>query len=182
MKETFHELINYIKNPVLEKDENSSLKYRFQKFFKLFLLCVTIGFLSMPLFTLFEELGWVNLENHKVEEIFKGKSIFLILFLGGISIPAIEELIFRAPITLFKKTLSFKIAFYAFTFIFGLVHITNFDITPAVLILTPFLVIPQLFAGLSLGFLRVRFGLHWSILLHCVYNSFFILLSTFSES
>ena len=36
-------------------------------------------------------------------------------------------------------------------------------------------------AGIALGFLRVRFGLIWSILLHCVDNSFFIIFSSLSE-
>jgi membrane protease YdiL (CAAX protease family) len=181
MKETFIELLNYSKNPILEKDDNTSLNYRLKIFIKILLFCVIVGALTTPIFVLFEELGWINLENHKVDEMFKDMPLYQVIFLGGILVPFIEELLFRAPITLFKKSFNFKIAYYCFAIIFGLIHITNFEITTIILVLTPFLILPQLFAGFALGFLRVRFGLVWSILLHCLYNTFFLTISMISE-
>ncbi|PQJ78115.1 CPBP family intramembrane glutamic endopeptidase [Polaribacter porphyrae] len=180
MKKTFLEFINYIKNPVLESDKNKSLNYRFRVFFKIFIFCIIVGILTTPIFIFIEEMNWVNMDNHKVEAMFKDMALYKIILLGGFFVPLIEELLFRAPITLFKKPKVFKIAFYVFTIIFGLIHITNFDITTNVLLLTPLLVIPQLFVGLSLGFLRVRFGFWWAVLLHCIYNSFFLTISTLS--
>ena len=181
MKETFFEFLKYIKNPVLEEDKNLSLKYRFNLLFKIFLFCLIVGFVSTPLYSLFEELEWISLENHKVEEIFKDLPFFVVILIGGIIVPFFEELIFRAPITLFKNPKYFKIAFYSFAIIFGLIHITNFESTTTVYLLAPLLVIPQLFAGLALGFLRVKLGLQWSILLHCVYNIFFLSIGLLSD-
>ena len=66
--------------------------------------------------------------------------------------------------------------------LFGFVHITNFDFTTSVLLLSPILVLPQLLVGGYFGYIRVRFGLQWSILLHGSYNCFFILLSFIPES
>lgn len=174
MKSTLIDIINYIENPVLEKDSNTDFRYRLQIFIRVFLICAIASTLITPIFTLLEDFGWVNMDNHKVEEVFKDLPAFAIILIGGLIVPVIEELMFRAPITLFKKPNSFKFAFYAFTIIFAFVHITNFDMTNTVLLLSPILVLPQLFAGIGLGYLRIRFGLSWAILLHCVYNTVFL--------
>ncbi|CAL2101853.1 membrane protein of unknown function [Tenacibaculum sp. 190130A14a] len=117
----------------------------------------------------------VNLEDHAMEEMMKTMSKTVVFIFAVIVAPLLEELIFRAPITLFRDKKTFKVAFYAFAFIFGLIHLTNFTITTNVLILAPILVLPQIILGGYLGFIRVKFGLGWSILLHACYNAFFIL-------
>lgn len=177
MKETFQELIIYLKNPVLEKDTNQNITYRFQKFFYLLIISIITGAALSPLFVLIEELGWVNMNEHAMEELLKAHTKWFIAFLAIILAPLFEELFFRAPITLFHGKKTFKIAFYAFALLFGLVHLTNFNITTNVLLLAPILVAPQTILGGYLGFIRVRFGLQWSILLHACYNAFFVLLS-----
>ena len=91
--------------------------------------------------------------------------------------PVFEELIFRAPLTAFKKKNQFRIAFYVFAILFGFVHITNFELTTNVLILSPILVLPQTLVGGYFGFIRVRFGLLWSIALHGSYNAILMLVS-----
>jgi membrane protease YdiL (CAAX protease family) len=181
MKETFLNLVTYLKNPILEKDTNTNLKYRFQIFFKILVISILTGFIITPIFALIHEFGLVNMENHKVEDAFKNMGIPLMILIGAIIVPIIEELLFRAPITSFKKPKSFKIAFYIFTFLFGFVHISNFEITTNVLLLAPLLVLPQIILGGYLGYIRVRFGLQWSMLLHGTYNLFFLLISTVTE-
>lgn len=64
--------------------------------------------------------------------------------------------------------------FYLIALIFGYVHLFNFTINSTTMLLSPILVAPQLSAGLFFGFIRVRFGLLWSIGLHACYN--FILI------
>lgn len=182
MKETFYEFINYLKNPVLEKDSNTTLNHRLKVLVHIFLFCAIFASIITPLFTLLEDLGWIDLDTHKVEEVFKDLPFYAVILVGGILIPFIEELMFRAPIVLFKKPKSFKIAFYFFAIVFGLIHITNFEITSTVLLLTPILVLPQLFAGFALGFLRIRFGLRWSVFLHCIYNIFFLSIALIFDS
>ena len=68
-----------------------------------------------------------------------------------------------------------KIGFYFLTIAFGLVHLSNFVITNNVIYFAPILVAPQIVLGGYLGFIRVKFGLLYSILLHAAYNAFFIL-------
>jgi membrane protease YdiL (CAAX protease family) len=182
MKETFQNLIAYFKNPVLEKDSNLNLKYRFKIFFNLLVISIATSMLITPLFALLETLQLVDLQNHKLEEMFKGMDVFQLLLNAAITIPIIEEFIFRGPMTLFKKPKSFKYAFYVSSSIFGSIHIFNFEITTNVLILTPLLVLPQLLVGAYYGYVRVRFGLLWSMLLHGCYNGILILISYLFES
>ncbi|WGH75596.1 CPBP family intramembrane metalloprotease [Tenacibaculum tangerinum] len=177
MKETFQELITYLKNPVLEQDNNLDTSYRFQKFLHLLVISIVTGAVLSPLFLLIEQLGWVDMNEHAMEELLKTTSKGLIAFLVIIFAPLLEELFFRAPLTLFHGKKVFKIAFYVFTILFGLIHLTNFNMTTNVLLLAPVLVAPQTILGGYLGFIRVRFGLIWSILLHACYNAFFVLLS-----
>ncbi len=177
MKKTFFELLNYIKNPVLEEDANPDFKYRIKKFGFILIICLITGIAISPVFTLIEELGLVNMEDHAMEDLMNRFSKPVIFFFAVIIAPFFEELIFRAPLTLFKKAKSFKIAFYVFAVLFGLVHITNFKITTNVLLLTPILVAPQTILGGFFGFIRVRFGLGWSMALHACYNGILMLIA-----
>ena len=177
MKETFFELLNYLKNPILEEDENRHFKYRLLKFTQILVICLLSGFFISPIFEIIEELGWVDMQDHAIEDMFTKFSKPMIFFLAVIIAPFFEELIFRAPLTFFKKPLNFKIAFYGFAFLFGVLHISNFNITKNVLLLTPILVLPQLLLGSFNGFIRVRFGILWCIALHSCYNGILMLLT-----
>ena len=177
MKETFQNLIAYLKNPVLEKDSNESLNDKFKIFFHLLIISLITSVIVTPFYFVIEELNLVKMDTHKVEEMFKGMGILEILLITAIITPIIEELIFRAPMTLFKKPKSFKYAFYVSFSLFGFIHIFNFELTTNVLLLTPLLVLPQLLVGSYFGYIRVRFGLLWSMLLHGCYNGILITMS-----
>jgi membrane protease YdiL (CAAX protease family) len=182
MKETFRNLITYLKNPVLEKDTNTNLSYRFNIFLQILVISLLTGIVISPIFALFEALQWVNMDNHKVAAQFENMGILQIFLLGAMLMPVLEETIFRGPITAFKKPKSFKIAFYTFALLFGFIHISNFEITTSVLLLSPLLVLPQILLGSYFGYIRVRLGLHWSMLLHGCYNGTLILISHLFES
>ncbi len=177
MINTFNELIAYLRNPVLENDANTDTPYRFRKFFHLLIISIITGLLLTPLFGLVEFSGLVNMEEHKVTELMKQFTKGTIFLIAVVIMPTLEELVFRAPLTLFNNKKTFRVAFYVFAIIFGLVHLSNFKITANILLLAPILVAPQIILGGYLGFIRVKFGLLWSILLHATYNAFFILLS-----
>lgn len=180
MKQTFYELVAYLKQPILEKDSNPDLSYRFKKYFHLLIISIATGLLLSPLFSIINELGLVNIEDHAIKKLMETISKPLLFVLAVFLAPILEELFFRAPITLFKNKRTFKVAFYLFAVIFGFVHISNFGLTTNVLLLSPILIAPQVILGGYLGFIRVRFGLIWSILLHASYNAFFI-LTTFAS-
>ncbi|MGB5370664.1 MAG: CPBP family intramembrane glutamic endopeptidase, partial [Flavobacteriaceae bacterium] len=93
-----------------------------------------------------------------------------LLFAAILLAPIMEEFIFRGPLVFLKGRRGFPYAFYLVTLIFGFVHLANFELNATILMLSPLLVAPQLCVGLILGFIRVRFGLLWSIGLHACYN------------
>lgn len=177
MKETFNELITFLNNPILEKDSNKNSTYRLKKFLHILIISILTGAAISPLFMLIEYLGWVDMDDHAMEKLVRSMSKMKLFLFTVIAAPLIEESIFRAPITLFNKGKTFKIAFYIFAIAFGLIHLSNFTLTNNVLILAPILVAPQIILGGYLGFIRVRFGLIWSILLHASYNAFFVFIS-----
>lgn len=181
MKETLKELLDYLKNPLLVTDKNENLTYRLTVFFRLLFISLATSFLISPIFGLFEYLEIINLENHKVDLLFKDMAFYQIILLGAIFVPIIEELIFRAPITSFKKPKTFIIAFYLFALAFGFIHITNFEINSTILLLSPILVLPQILLGGYFGYIRVKFGLQWSMLLHGTYNAILMTVGFFTE-
>lgn len=179
MKETFLELLQYLKNPVLEEDENKYFSYRLKKFGTILIICFLTVIAISPIFSIIEAFDLINIEEHAMKALMERFSKPVIFLLSVLFAPLLEELIFRAPLTLFKKRKNFKVAFYTFSIIFGLIHISNFKITENVLILAPLLVAPQIILGSFFGFIRVRFGLIWSMALHASYNGILMLL-TFS--
>ena len=66
----------------------------------------------------------------------------------------------------------FGIYFYATTLAFGLIHINNFiAIVPQNLIwLSPIFILAQIISGFFLGYIRLKNGITWSILLHFLFN------------
>ncbi|MBU1372132.1 MAG: CPBP family intramembrane metalloprotease [Bacteroidetes bacterium] len=62
--------------------------------------------------------------------------------------------------------------FYFLSILFGFLHMTNFiDGVPDYLVfLAPIFTFHQVIAGISLGYIRIRNGLFWSIILHCIFN------------
>ncbi len=177
MTKTVNELFEFIKSPVLEADENIKFSYRLKKFFSIFIISLITSFFLTMLISILEEAGFISTEAHAVENIFQKEGPVYFFFFAVIIAPLIEEMIFRAPLTLFKNKKGFKIAFYTFAIAFGFIHIANYEITTNILLFSPLLIAPQIFAGFYFGFIRVKFGLVWSIALHATYNAF--LLSIF---
>ena len=65
----------------------------------------------------------------------------------------------------------YRLFFYFSAILFGLLHIFNFTgINCYNLIFTPLLVLPQIFLGLILGYLRVTYGFKYGVLFHAVVN------------
>ncbi|MBT8177767.1 MAG: CPBP family intramembrane metalloprotease [Eudoraea sp.] len=123
-----------------------------------------------------EHMGLVTNE-HAMEKFLENSSASTLFVFVVILAPALEELIFRAPLALFKKVSYFPLIFYLSVLLFGAVHLLNFEYEVGFYGLAIFLILPQLSAGVFLGFIRVKMGLGWAILLHAFHN--FMLLSPF---
>lgn len=164
------DLWKFLKNPIYQEDENTDLKYRLGIFAKLLGCSLLISIVLGILINALPKLLGIDLGDHAMELIFEDYSPIFVLFAAVVLAPVLEETIFRAPMALFKKSSWFFIIFYVFTLAFGFYHITNFEISTAVLLLSPLLVAPQISIGAFLGFIRVRFGFVWALLLHATYN------------
>ncbi len=65
----------------------------------------------------------------------------------------------------------FTYFFYLSCLVFGLFHATNFSpFSYKVLLLAPLLTLPQLFMGSVLGFVRMKYGVVYSVLFHFLIN------------
>ncbi|MFK7811257.1 MAG: CPBP family intramembrane glutamic endopeptidase [Maribacter sp.] len=164
------ELWNFIKNPTYEEDENTDTKYRSKVLLILLGIGLAASIILGSLTGVIETLFDLDLGKHAIDEALEKYSPLFLFFAAVVLAPLVEEFLFRGPMMFFKDKPYFKYIFYALTLIFGFYHITNFEITTTVLLLSPLLVAPQISVGALLGFIRVRFGLWWAILLHAVYN------------
>ncbi|NAS13515.1 CPBP family intramembrane glutamic endopeptidase [Poritiphilus flavus] len=164
------EVLQFLKHPVYEPDENRDLGYRITVFVRLLILSLAISIVIGIVIGGLESLVNIDLGQHAMDLLLEQYSLTFIGFLAIVVAPLLEEFFFRGPLVFFKKSSFFKLIFYLFTLAFGFYHITNFEITTTILVLSPLLVAPQLSVGVFLGFIRVRFGLIWAILLHACYN------------
>ncbi|MDN5285316.1 MAG: family intrarane metalloprotease [Mucilaginibacter sp.] len=81
----------------------------------------------------------------------------------------------------FFKNLSnkyFKVIYWASCIGFGLTHLVNFAPLKLSLIWAyPFFVLPQILLGFVLGFIRIKNGFFWALLIHCLINLFLELMA-----
>jgi len=165
-----NEIWDFIKNPIYKEDENEDAKYRLGIVFRVLVIALVISIVLSAVIGLVEEFLTTDLGTHAIEITLETYSPWFLLFAAVILAPLIEELIFRGPMVYFRNKSYFNYAFYILTIIFGFVHLSNFEINTNVLLLSPILVAPQISAGIFLGFIRVRLGLIWAIVLHSLYN------------
>lgn len=205
MIKTFTDFFTFIWKPKLEKDPNKDILYRIKVFIILLTFSFFVSFFLLIIMGILTTIGIIEQGEHVFDDLFEKNSLLRIFFLAAIAAPIVEELIFRAPLTIFKSPLilfknpiklfkreiilrkkplvlfknskTFRIAFFSFALLFGYVHITNFEISTNVLLFSPILVAPQIYLGLILGYIRVRFGLIWSILMHGIYNGILVSIS-----
>ncbi len=116
--------------------------------------------------------------------LFAGVLIFLFLINIGhkpyvVFVTGTLLFVFFSTLHLFKQEniasfiqKHFKFFFYASSLGFGLVHATNFTGHPwLILALSPILAGPQIVLGFLLGYIRMKNGLVYSILLHMLVNT-----------
>jgi len=65
----------------------------------------------------------------------------------------------------------YRWVFYFFCLLFGYFHLNNFENLGTMLIFIPFLTLTQVFAGFTLGYIRMKYGYGWGILTHMLNNS-----------
>lgn len=203
IKETYTDLISFLKNPIDEAGPELSIAQKFKSVISLLIIEIPLMAVLILLISGLETLGLVDPDNHKIMDMIKSYPVVLLLVLTVVFGPLIEELIFRLYlrykdnyalrflisivsltgvrneqkaetffISLWKKR--YKFIFYFSAVIFGLIHISNFEFSYTILLLSPILVAPQIILGLIIGYSRVRNGFVSGLLLHSLHNAFFI--------
>jgi len=196
---TFHALWRFIKKPIELSEDKASLQLKIGTCGALFLIQIPPLLVLMALVGGLEQLGLWDEDMHSLQKIFQEMEPVLIFFFAVIMAPLLEEVMFRlilrfrsnflilwsihigVALQLGQKRSLLKTArkvwdkfydwvFYLMTMAFGLMHIMNFEPSLNIYLLAPILVAPQILIGINLGYLRVRFGLIWSILFHAFYN------------
>jgi uncharacterized protein len=67
----------------------------------------------------------------------------------------------------------FRWVFYFSCFLFGAIHILNFEhLNYKLFLAAPFIIFPQVVAGVFLGFVRMKYGIIFSVLFHSLINFF----------
>ena len=163
-------LVDFVKSPVYKIDKELPLNQKFSITLSLALMALIVSLCLGMIIGLLEHFTEIDLGRHALDTLFEEYSPGFIFLAVVILAPLIEELIFRGPMYFFRRSRYFGIVFYFFTIAFAFYHISNFEISPLILYLSPLLVSPQLIIGLLLGYIRVRLGLEWAILLHSLYN------------
>jgi len=190
-----------LKQPRDLEDPSATLEEKVQTLFRVLGIDLLCMMALMGLLAALSEWGVVPVEENHLAEILEQIPVPALLGLGILLIPMLEELIFRSylrfeanyllqPMLLLlgfvtdREALTqsvrqgwdywYPVIFFASAVIFGLVHITNYSLTPEVLLWTPVLVLPQVVAGLFMGYLRVRFGFIWGFFLHALHNFAFL--------
>ncbi len=165
-----NEVWEFLKNPIYLEDDNEDFKHRVRILFKILGLSIAFSILLGLLIGVFQTIFEIDFGEHAIDKVLEKYPISYLFFAAVVLAPIIEETIFRGPLYFFRNSAYFKWVFYLLTIIFGFYHVTHFEITKTVLFFSPLLVAPQLIAGTFFGFIRVRFGLLWSIALHTFYN------------
>lgn len=81
--------------------------------------------------------------------------------------PLLEELFFRYPLKFFKtKYLPVLIS----SVLFSLIHLYNYTIYNHKVILYLLLLAPYFLAGISLSYVRLRYGIYYAVGMHFLYN------------
>ena len=203
IKETYTDLLAFLKNPKDEAGPELSIAQKFKTVISLLIIEIPLMGILVLLISGLETLGLIDSDNHKILDMIKSYPVVLLFVLTVVIGPLIEELIFRLYlryknnyalhflislvslmgarkeqkaetffISLWKKR--YKFLFYFSAVIFGLVHISNFEFSYSILLLSPILVAPQIILGLVIGYLRVRIGFVSGLVLHSLHNAFFI--------
>ncbi|WP_064198021.1 MULTISPECIES: CPBP family intramembrane glutamic endopeptidase [Emticicia] len=108
-------------------------------------------------------------------------NISLMFLLTIVVAPILEESIFRGFLGSFIHKNYFKWLYYLSALLFGLVHTSNYELTESQNLLIPLIILPQLFLGFILGFVRNKYGFFYCVLLHAIYNGCLVSIYTIGE-
>lgn len=164
-------LWKFSKRPIYRSYREAPIAYKTKIFWGLLGWNLFLGIALVSVGALMTNILGLELGKHASEDLFSQYPMGLVILVISVIAPVLEELLFRGPLVLFRDHVHFRYFFYASALLFGLVHIFNFEASPHLLYMAPILVAPQLVMGFFLGYIRIKLGLRWSILLHAAHNT-----------
>lgn len=202
LSKTYQRFLHFLRLPDDRSYARVGLSFKIRTIAGLFLLNVFVAGLWILIMSL---LGIKDLEN--VNSKLMDLSYGMLVFIGVLLVPFLEELMFRFPLKYSRNyVLQFLIAivalfapeesksaiyanvrtfwkrffwvfFYLMTSTFAFIHIFNYVDAKQLLLWSPLLTMTQFFTGLILGYIRIRFGFLWSWWYHGVFNLLFFSLA-----
>lgn len=94
-------------------------------------------------------------------------SIFLSMLIGILFYFASKK--YEVTFAYFFKN-NFRIIYYLSALIFAILHISNFEINLHYFLIYPLMILPSIFFGLAVGFVRVKYGFFYSVFIHVINN------------
>jgi len=182
------QFFNYLKKPHAFFNEQLTSKEKWKTVGWILGLDILLVFISLSVIGLIDLI--IPLEQDNFDELLYNESPLKIFLLVAVLAPLVEETLFRFflkykrnylfraidSISKTEKAKHFWVSYFHFFFyftalVFAIVHIGNYTNTGILFyLLSPLLVIPQFIIGISLGYIRLKLGFVWSILLHGLYN------------
>ncbi|GAA0870942.1 hypothetical protein GCM10009117_00870 [Gangjinia marincola] len=169
-------LYRFVKRPTWSPEPYQSKLHKLLVFSFLLVLSLIAGLLLGACIQAIQQFDFFEPTQHEMEKMMYEHPKYYIFLLGVVAAPLLEECIFRGPLlyaSKFEKL--FPYFFYASVLLFGFVHLSNYQLNTSVLYFAPILVSAQLFTGITFGYIRVKFGLLYSIALHASYNGILFL-------
>jgi membrane protease YdiL (CAAX protease family) len=192
-------LIFFLRYPTEYSTHRDTLTDKFIRLFILLILELGVIFVLSPFLSIILGLFNFDEGEHAVSRMVAEESTLYIFISAVVLAPLIEEIMFRLFLRyrrnypmlillyLIKKSGAygkgnihiliyrwwrkrFKYIFYASALLFGAIHMSNYDNGDTLFLLFPLFTFPQIVMGLFLGYIRLKQGFIWSVLLHALHN------------
>ena len=113
----------------------------------------------------------ISFEEEKVTFFFILESVFLA--------PLFEEMIFRFPVIKLKTRFLFISFVYISSILFGIIHLYGISITKNIPLISIIIIIPPLFGGFCLMYIRLKYNFLAALFVHMIHNFFEIIISNY---
>ena len=174
--------LHFLRYPTPKKILDIGISAKVKIVLKLLIIEMPIMFIILLVVAAFEYLNILPMPDNSLPDLLNRLGLVLILILGVIVLPGIEEMIFRSYLVLPKFlnnyvwNKKFGYVFYASAIIFAGVHVLNFPDETQAILFAPIVLVPQFIVGIFAGYLRVKFGIIWGFVFHSIHNLIFLSL------
>ncbi|MBL4747210.1 MAG: CPBP family intramembrane metalloprotease [Flavobacteriaceae bacterium] len=188
MNPILQQFFSYVRKPQPFFNESLTLQEKWKTIGWMLGLSFVLVFCATPLIALVDSFV-TPLKQEQFEEILGDLGLIPLLLLVAVVAPILEESIFRLFLKYKRNFIfrafdrvsngkakifwhkNFRFFYYFSAIIFSLIHIGNYDNSSLLFyVFAPIIVLPQLIAGFTFGYVRMKLGFLWAVLMHGLYN------------